>query len=256
MSQFKSIFEKDIKGVYPDTFTGLKSLKTADGWMAIVLVYVLSMFLQFLSGKPSALSFPSSWISILLSLFMVPLSLNIAFSVPMKDGFKCLKKFKSFFAFSFVTEILFLILLFLMTFLSAIAGVLAGVACFIFSILLMLVLLFYVVYKIAFAPAYILIGYDIGGIESIRESINFTKKNKNSGDFYVKWLFLMLIVYGFSKLLPMIFKGMELQIAVYSYQFFLSILEVAMASSITIFVGAYEDWQKRRFEDMKTSISQ
>ena len=257
MSLFKKIFKEDIRGVYPNTLTGFKALKTFDAWDVIIITYLTTIGIEILTGQVISWKIMNSWLALLLSLFIAPLLLNLTFSVPLNNCFKYLRKYKSFFVYYFVTIFLMLVIVFLTTFLSADALIFAGMGCFALTIILMLVFLFYVIFKIVFAPAYILIGTDTGGVEAIRKSIQFTKENRNAANFYVKWLILMLIVYGFSKLLPVIFNDWGLQIAIFSYQFFEVILGVAMSSSITVFVGAYEDWQrKRRAEISSQTLTQ
>ncbi len=251
MSLFKKIFKEDIRGVYPNTLTGFKALKTFEAWDVIIITYLILIGVEILTGQVISWKITDSWLALLLSLFIAPLLLNLTFSVPLNNCFKYLREYKSFFAYYFVTIFLMLVIVFLTTFLSADALIFAGMGCFALTIILMLIFLFYVIFKIIFAPAYILIE-DIGGIGAIRKSIQFTKENRNAAGFYVKWLILILIVYVFSKLLPVIFNDWKLQIAIFSYQFFEVILAVAMSSSITVFVGAYEDWQRKRREEISS----
>ena len=238
MRKFKDEIHKELGGLSPSVFSGIKVLKSREGLAILLILIVLNMISSLFSSITDNLSMGEKILVILFAIFVAPINLILSYASPLKHSFSYLKRYGTFFLYGFfVMFLLFAVLvLFVMLAIISMLGI-----CIIFIILIGLIVMFYVYFKVFFMPSYILI-QDMGLGDSLRHSLNFTKENDYAKGFYVKIIVILFILFGIGGGIKYALSDNPMAsiiAAMIYYGIIMTPVSLSFAASTTIFVGSH-----------------
>ena len=226
----------------PGIFSGGMVLKTGEGVVSFLIFYIISILTYIFTGLSTIGNIDMNYkVDYGRYLFLIPLFLfvgpfieNLIFASPLERTFTHLKKYFSFFVYQLILFIITFTIIILMVFLGIGAAVVGGEVCLVIWFIILFIIIIYILYRFFAAPAYIVLSREIGGIEAIKRSWSFTKKNGEALGFFIKFIIVFFILYGISYLLNP--YSLIVRAIYYSIN---SLINFIMIASITIFVYRY-----------------